>query len=105
MLSVRAGIGTNRGNKQADAAEVQRARSCASSGCFINVQVNSGNKFFFFFSFLSFSLVNFLFYFESQSPEQDESPANRPADKTDANQLIYFIRNIKYSELEGTHKD
>lgn len=53
MLSVHARIGTNRGNKQADAAEVQRARSCASSGCFINVQVNSGNKVFFFL-FLSF---------------------------------------------------
>lgn len=57
MLSVHARIGTNRGNKQADAAEVQRARSCASSGCFINVQVNSGNKFFFFsFPFFPFPL-------------------------------------------------
>lgn len=53
--------------------------------------------------FLTLKLVN-LFYSESHSPEQEESPANRPADKTDANQLIHFIRILKYSELEGTNK-
>lgn len=49
MLSAHAGIVFLVSTKEADAAEVQGARICAASGCFINFQVKSGKKLRFFF--------------------------------------------------------
>lgn len=88
MPSAQAGAVVRGGTKQADAAEVQGAGTCAASGCFINFQVKSGSKFGFLLFFLTLKFVNFLFYSESHSPEQEESLANRPADKIDANKLV-----------------
>lgn len=88
MPSAHAGIVVPVGPKQADAAEVQGAGTCAASGCFINFQVKPGSKFGFYIFFLTLKFVNFLFYSESHSCEQEESLANRPADQINANQLI-----------------
>lgn len=51
MPSAHAGIVVPVAPKQADAAEVQGAGTCAASGCFINFQVKPGSKFGFYIFF------------------------------------------------------